>query len=574
MVKQGPSSVLTTTVALIGLQLASRLLSFSLNQFLLRSVSPSAFGLATIQLDTLIGTVLFLLREGIRGAVVRTRSPSGPSARRSRTFSLPTFLSPLALLIYLLYSHFSTPSPAPSLYGRTIALYALSTLLELTYEPLYLLTLEYWEDLTAKRVKVEGTAIMGKAVATLAVVKWVTEEDALVAFGVGQLAYSGVVFAGLFWITRGYTARTAPTTVKKVDQDEEKKRFDPALLSLSWALTKQSVVKQLLTEGDKLAVGKFGSGEDMGGYAVALNYGSLIARILFQPLEESSRLYFSSLALPAPSPSATSATIASPSSSSNHPGPSLDTLLSLAIYLRLLLFLHNHLLLIFVLLAPSFTTPLLTFLLGPVWAAAASPALRAYCLSLPFLGFNGLTEAFFQSLASPQWIARGSAWMVICAIGFASATGFFVGWLGLGARGLVAANCVNMALRIGFSTTFIRQFFREGLDAASEPAKSKERVKSHLALSAWTPNRSTLMAFALGGWIVRASESRWVAATAAAKGRGLRALVEHLGLGAVVGVVCLGIVYVTRQSEIRRLVTAVKDGQGEEDKAIEGKKEK
>lgn len=70
-------SVLSTTLSLVGLQVASRLFSFGLNQALLRSTTPQAFGLATIQLDTLAGTVLFLLREGIRGAVV-VRTDAGP----------------------------------------------------------------------------------------------------------------------------------------------------------------------------------------------------------------------------------------------------------------------------------------------------------------------------------------------------------------------------------------------------------------------------------------------------------------------------------------------------------------
>ncbi|GAA5888358.1 hypothetical protein JCM6882_008591 [Rhodosporidiobolus microsporus] len=571
MARPSSNSVLSTTLALIALQLSSRLLSFSLNQLLLRSVSPSAFGLATIQLDTLIGTVLFLLREGIRGAVVRTRTPHR-TLPRSRTFLLPTFFSPLALLAFFLYSRFSSPSPLPVFYTPTLALYALSTLLELFSEPRYLLSLENWEDLTAKRVKVEGAAVMVKALVTLAVVKRVSEADALVAFGAGQLAYSATICAGLAWITRGYSARPDPSNSSSSSAAAAVKtpapsaapdpRFDPALLSLSWALTKQSAVKQLLTEGDKLGVGKFGSGEDMGGYAVALNYGSLIARILFQPLEESSRLYFSSLA--------TTST-----------APSLPTLLSLSTYLHLLLLLHTHLALLFLLLAPSYTTPLLTLLLGRAWASTAGPSLRAYCLSLPFLGLNGLIEAFFQSLASPRWIARGSAWMVVCALGFAAATGLFVGALGWGARGLVAANCVNMALRIGFSTRFMRAFFRDGLGGASPAAAGPhaqaqtQEVKRHLAPSSWTPNKATLLVFVVGAWVVRASEGRWTAAMSAAgvgagAGRlaGLRALAEHLGVGAAVGVSCLGVVYATRKDEVRSLVAAIKhgpSGEGQED---------
>lgn len=63
------SSALSASLSLVVLQVVSRLFSFALNQLLLRSTSPHTFGVATIQLDTLIATVLFFVREGLRGAV-------------------------------------------------------------------------------------------------------------------------------------------------------------------------------------------------------------------------------------------------------------------------------------------------------------------------------------------------------------------------------------------------------------------------------------------------------------------------------------------------------------------------
>lgn len=99
-----------------------------------------------------------------------------------------------------------------------------------------------------------------------------SEADALLAFGVGQLVYSATIWAGLAWVSASTGPWQHSTTIglRRVDG----RLFDPAVTTLGWALTKQSVVKQLLTEGDKLAVGKFGSATDMGGYAVALNYGA------------------------------------------------------------------------------------------------------------------------------------------------------------------------------------------------------------------------------------------------------------------------------------------------------------
>ena len=41
-------------------------------------------------------------------------------------------------------------------------------------------------------------------------------------------------------------------------------------------MTKQSLTKQFLSEGDKLIVSRISDARDQGGYAVALNYGRFL----------------------------------------------------------------------------------------------------------------------------------------------------------------------------------------------------------------------------------------------------------------------------------------------------------
>ncbi|KAH9168476.1 Rft protein-domain-containing protein [Lactarius sanguifluus] len=48
-------------------------------------------------------------------------------------------------------------------------------------------------------------------------------------------------------------------------------------------MTAHSVVKHFLTEGDKLLISRL---------TIASNYGSLVARVVFQPIEETSRIFF------------------------------------------------------------------------------------------------------------------------------------------------------------------------------------------------------------------------------------------------------------------------------------------
>ncbi|GAA6051397.1 hypothetical protein JCM3770_000498 [Rhodotorula araucariae] len=563
-------SVLSTTLSLVGLQVVSRLFSFGLNQALLRSTTPQAFGLATIKLDTLIGTVLFLLREGIRGAVVRTRSSTSAngSTLQRQALLLPTLFTPLAVGAFALYHVYASPSPAPPYYATVLALYLLSATVELLAEPLYLRTLQSWETLTTRRVRVEGVAVFAKAAGTLVAVRSVSETNALLAFGVGQLVYSATIWAGLAWIVPASSTSRPQRTVSGFHRVDGRV-FDPAITTLGWALTKQSVVKQLLTEGDKLAVGKFGTSADMGGYAVALNYGSLLARVVFQPLEESSRLYFSSLSTPdalvaeandrtAKDDMRTIHVAERPVYSTLDTPPSLTALSAVTSYLRLLLLLYSHLTLIFVLFAPAYTTPLLHLLLGARWSStSAAPLLRAYALSLPFLAFNGLTEAFFQSVAPPRWLARGSAWMAACAAAFAATVWATMRLRGWGAEGLVLANCVNLAMRTALSSVFMTRYFAEA--AAATHDVQGDRARAELKPARWLPRAPTVAAFAVAGWVVRRSESRWETAVLA-QGKRVRATAEHLAVGAVVGVGCLAVVGFSHRGEIRGRIAARRKG--------------
>ena len=302
------SPLLRTTVSLLLLQLVSRLFSFGLNQFLLRSTSPAALGIATMSLEVLRDTTLFLLREGIRSAVLvscllfpfvyfihfctqRTRGDGKSILLRRQTHQIPLLLSPLLLPLFLLYAIYP-PTPLPPSFHPTLLLYLLSTLIELLAESSYLQTLENWETLTTKRVKAEGLAVGIKAVGTLLAVRYGGEGGGLLGFGVGQVAYSLVLLGGFSSIVRSFPTsfiirpiysptppRTGSTNESlqgnsKIDQERTKGiYFDSGLTSLSWALTKQSFVKQFLTEGDKIVVGRLSKPENQGGYAIALNYG-------------------------------------------------------------------------------------------------------------------------------------------------------------------------------------------------------------------------------------------------------------------------------------------------------------
>ena len=64
------SATLASGSSLVLLQVFSRVVTFVLNQALVRLVSPQVFGTTSIQFELLLSTILFLSREGDEGVVV------------------------------------------------------------------------------------------------------------------------------------------------------------------------------------------------------------------------------------------------------------------------------------------------------------------------------------------------------------------------------------------------------------------------------------------------------------------------------------------------------------------------
>lgn len=228
------------------------------------------------------------------------------------------------------------------------------------------------------------------------------------------------------------------------------------------ANTRQSVIKHLLTEADRIAVGRISPLSDQGGYAVAMNYGtssaidyalsslstltsagSLIARILFQPLEETLLLHFSS-SLQSSSPS--SATL-----------QQFTYIVHLSVHLLLLL--------------PSFVPPLLPaiipLLLPRRYLSTSAPTTLETYLTwyIPLLSLNGILEAFHASSATPEEVKRQAKFMVASSAGFAGVlylltkTTLAVMTGMTTEQSLIIASCAAMALRIGYAFRHARRYF-------------------------------------------------------------------------------------------------------------------
>lgn len=190
-----------------------------------------------------------------------------------------------------------------------------------------------------------------------------------------------------------------------------------------------------------------------------------MARIVFQPIEETSRLYFSKSLSSSPSKEA---------GTKGEDGDKSDSRQTASKILSSLLLLFTHLLLLLVTFGPPYLSIVTTLLLPPRFQSTSAPSiLRSYVFYIPMMAFNGVLEAFFASTSTPLELKHQSRWMMVFSIIFVLAAYLF-NQLGFGDSGLVYANVLNLFLRVVYCWTFARRYFGQsgvdfGLNAAIPP---------------------------------------------------------------------------------------------------------
>lgn len=205
------SSSLVTARALILLQLLSRLLTFGLNQALVRIAPPEVFGTAAIQFDLICSTILFLSREGIRNALLRAPSASPANREKDNTLritqdrrlaTLPFWIgigvSIITTVIYL--ARLPSGTSRQKDFHLSLVLYVISALLELAIEPHYIHALRQDPPKIRVRVQAEGGMAIMRAVVTVASVIAFDRGGAghpLLAFAFGQVM-------GAVWLVGRY----------------------------------------------------------------------------------------------------------------------------------------------------------------------------------------------------------------------------------------------------------------------------------------------------------------------------------------------------------------------------------
>ncbi|WFD29521.1 Oligosaccharide translocation protein rft1 [Malassezia sp. CBS 17886] len=486
----GAERVASSAHALLLLQVSVRLVTFALNQVLVRTTSPAVFGAANVQLELVLATVLTLAREGVRAVVMRRRG-AGMDAGVHNLALLPAAAGGgIAAAVGGAYAWWAPAALRAhgAAFSLSVALYCMGAFLELLAEPLHTRAL-FLPAYVRIRMAMEASAVVVRAVVAVALLepsgmRWLARvlpfaasapARALVAFGLSRAAYGAAVFlVGAVAVARATSVRD----VFAAYMPQWSTRGDAETYALLRVTSAQAVLKLVLTEGDKIAVVHYTTLEEQGGYALASNYGSLVARTFFQPVEETTLI-------------------------------------------RLLLRLHILLGLFLVTFAPPLAQPFLYVAAGPRWAlgSASTPAtpstassiLAWYCYYVPVMGINGVVEAFVQSVLPPRTLAYYSRVLIASSVLFAAllalghaayASPTYGAALerGTGAGAecvLVVANIISLGVRAAVSWSLTASYF-----ARRVPPHAALRADT-LSLRACSPSLAVWAAFAAAFAAVR-----------------------------------------------------------------------
>ncbi|KAK1161340.1 hypothetical protein AOXY_G18827 [Acipenser oxyrinchus oxyrinchus] len=216
------------------------------------------------------------------------------------------------------------------------------------------------------------------------------------------------------------------------------------LAKLTWSFFKQSFLKQILTEGERyvmtfLNVLNFG---DQGVYDIVNNLGSLVARFIFQPIEESFYIFFAKVlerGKQAKQQNTDDVTMAA---------AVLECLLKLVLLIGLTITVFGY----------AYSHLALDIYGGSLLSSGSGPSLlRYYSLYVLLLAVNGMTECFTYAAMSKEQVDRYNFVMLALSASFLSLSYFLTQWQG--SVGFILANCLNMTLRIAHSVRYIQGYF-------------------------------------------------------------------------------------------------------------------
>lgn len=445
------ASVGRNALALVRLQLFSRILTFILNNILIRLTSPAVLGLVTIKLELLYNTILFMSREGLRLALLRYNRRGDDASWLLRLVHMSWLALPSSIpliVFFSLFYHYKLPreiveSGTIRIFWSSILAYMVSSVIELLVEPCYLLAVH--QQRMEKRIGAEVMATTVKAFSTLSfclfLKQFVPLDDislGLLSYTFGQLAYSLTLLIKLSPLLGENKILSLRTLIPRGQLCVE-----PVVIQTAQDMSTQVYLKYFLGQGDMWIISMFAPLKDQGIYALATNYGSLLCRICLQPIEESILNFVSSsISEEALQGEASDATVVT-----EKRRMALD-------YLSIIIKLYGIFASFLVFQGRSFAHLFVRVVLGPAWMATNLPhTLSCFCLLLPIMAFSGILEAFNNATMNKEWQRYFRISSILTSIIYSSLAIALT--RRAGSIGLILANMANFSMRSCISIFYL-----------------------------------------------------------------------------------------------------------------------
>jgi oligosaccharide translocation protein RFT1 len=443
----------SNTIALVGLQFFTRVLTFLLNAAIIRLTTPSILGIATVKFELFYNTVLFLSREGLRLALLRY-TDGGDEQEWIRKLVHMSWLAlpcsvPVLIFFTLAYYH-NVPveivqANFVGYFWLAIMVYMIAALVELALEPCFMICVH--RQLIKKRVYVESLAMTLRVLTVLSTCLVLKGEGdptrdlmiGLIAYPLGQIVYAVALSVGFLGIFHSAvpTRLSSLLPIPEIDIDE-------GTVQHALDMTKQVLLRYFLAQGDMWIVSIVSPLREQGVYAVATNYGSLLCRILFQPMEESALSLFSRTI------SSDMAVRADAEEAPRKRRMALE-------YLGMILKMDVLLSMFIIAYGIPMADPVINALLGKRWIGL-SGALCAYCILLPPMAFSGVLEAFQHATMTRPWMSFYQLSSLGATVIFVTAA--IIGTVSWGPIGLISASIVNFTVRLSLGLYYLDFWIR------------------------------------------------------------------------------------------------------------------
>lgn len=480
------------------LQVVFRVLTFLLNAFTLRFMSKELIGVVNVRLTLLYSTLVFLSREAFRRACLSWGSGKDHNWRQVinllwLTLPLGILWSFLLVCVWLWLLEIPDPQIIPN-YGPAVMLFALAALQELLAEPLWVLAQAHM--FIRLKVVSESLAMIAKCILTVVLVV-LAPQWGLYIFSAAQIVYTGflVMCYGLYFLHflgSGEASRTGfplqsfgELLPSRVDGQT---LVDWTLAKLTWSFFKQSFLKQILTEGERyvmtfLNVLSFG---DQGIYDIVNNLGSMVARFVFLPIEESFYVFFAKVVERGRDVKSQKQDEVSMAAEV------LGCLLKLVLVIGLIITVFGY----------AYSHLALDIYGGSLLSSGAGPSLlRCYSSYVLLLAINGVTECFVFAAMSKEEVDRYNIVMLALSVSFLLLSYMLTWWAG--GIGFIMANCLNMGLRILHSLLYIHRYFLQSPWRPLRGLLPSPALLLALVLSAVLTSFSEGMFCCDGGWLQR-----------------------------------------------------------------------